>query len=261
MRNKIMSVIIIPILIFILGAFATAIMDRFIWPGLLEKIEISILGPKRAVLNIAELIPLEAGSQMRLENFNLTFATAMGRGWIVVIKKGHNDLRKEFGQVLFPTVLSNQFGMMDYSVMVKNTGRRELSNIRVKIYSKDEIKYKENELVNIDFINCGGFSENRFCEAKINKLKKDSMAGLLLGISLRGIWNVECDIESTTQVCEKNYQNFYVADISKISGAGLNFGDRKVTINSFPTISNQPELTIYSYSVKESRWNLIKNEK
>ena len=255
-----MSVIIIPILIFILGAFVTAIMDRFIWPGLLEKIEISILGPKRAVLNIAKLIPLEAGSQMHLENFNLTFATAMGRGWIVAIKKGHDDLRKEFGLVLFPAVLSNQFGMMDYSVMIKNTGTRKLSNIRVKIYSKDEVKYKENELVNIDFINCGGFSENRFCEAKIDKLEKGSMAGLLLGTSLRGIWNVECDIENATQICEKNYQNFYIADIAKISDAGLDFGDKKIIINSFPGISNQPEFTIYSYSVKENRWNLIKND-
>jgi len=259
MWNKTMSVIIIQILIFILGAFTTVIMDRFIWPGLLEKIEISILGPKRAVLNIAELIPLEAESQMRLENFNLTFATAMGRGWIVAIKKGHDDLRKEFGQVLFPTVLSNQFGIMDYSVIVKNTGTRKLNNIRVKIYSKDEIKYRKNELIDIDFINCGGFSKNRFCETKINRLEINSMAGLLLGTSLRGIWNIECDIEGIAQICEKNYQNFYIADIVKITGAGLDFGDKKVIIDSFPNISNQSELVIYSYSVKENKWILIKN--
>lgn len=250
--------VIISILIFVLGAFSAAILDRFIWPGLLEKIEIKILGPKRAILNIAELIPLEMGSEIKLENFNLTFATAAGQGWIVAIKKGQNDLRKEFGQVLFPSVLSGQFGMTDYSVMIKNTGRRKISNIRIKIQSKDEIKYRENELVNIDFINCGGFSDNRFCETRINKLRKGLMAGLLVGTSLRGIWNVECDIENTTQICEKNYQNFYVADIVKISGAGLDFGDKKIIINSFPDINNQSELAIYSYSVKENKWNLIK---
>lgn len=258
MRIKTMS-IIISIIIFILGAFTTAILDRFIWPGLLEKIEIKILGPKRAILNIAEFIPLDAGSEIKLENFNLTFATAAGRGWIVAIKKGHNDLRKEFGQVLFPSVLSSQFEMTDYSVMLKNTGKRELSNVRIKIQSKDEIKYKKSELLNIDFINCGGFSDNRFCEAKINKLGKGLMARLLIGTSFRGVWNVECDIESTMYICEKNYQNFYVADIRKISGAGLDFWDKKIIINSFPDISNQPELTIYSYSVKENKWNLVTN--
>lgn len=259
MRIKTMS-IIISIIIFTLGAFTTAILDRFIWPGLLEKIEIKILGPKRAILNIAELIPLEAGSEVKLENFNLTFATATSRGWIVAIKKGHNDLRKEFGQVLFPSVLSGQFGMTDYSVMVKNTGTRKLSNVRIKIQSKDEIKFRENELVNIDFINCGGFADNRFCDARVTSLEKGSMAGLLIGTSLRGVWNVECNIESTMYICEKNYQYFYVADVSKISGAGLDFGDKKIIINSFPHISNQPEFTIYSYSVKENKWNLIEND-
>ena len=234
--------IIISILIFFLGAFTTAVLDRFIWPGILEKIEIKILGPKRAILNIAELIPLEVGSQIHLENFNLTFATAMSRGWIVAIKKGHPDLRKEFGQVLFPTVLSNQFGMMDYSVMIKNTGTRKLSNIRVKIHSKDEIKYKKDELVNIDFINCGGFSDNRFCEVRINKLGKGSMAGLLVGTNPKGVWNVECDIDNSVQVCEKNYQNFYVVDAAKITATGLDFEDRKITINSFPEINHQPAL-------------------
>lgn len=255
-----MSAIIIPILMFILGTFVTAIMDRFIWPGLLGKIEISILGPKRVILNIAELTPFEAGSQMHLENFNLTFATAMGRGWVVAIKKGHDDLRKEFGQVLFPTALSGQFDMIDYSVMVKNTGVRRLSNIRVKIRSKDEIKYKKEELRNVDFVNCGGFSENRFCEIRVDKLKKDSMAGLLVGTSKRGIWDVECGIDNSVQICEKNYQNFYVADIAKITAAGLDFGDRKVIINSFPSISNQSALTIYSYSPTENKWSVIKNE-
>lgn len=258
MRNKIMS-ILIPILIFFLGAFSTAISDRFVWPGILKKMEVTILGPKRAVLNIAELTPLNAGAQIKLENFNLTFATAMGRGWIVAIKKGHNDLRKEFGQVLFPTVLSNQFGMMDYSVMIKNTGDRKLSDVRIKIYSKDEIKYKNNELVNTDFINCGGFSNNRFCDIRVNKLGKDSRAGLLVGTSPKGIWNVECDIGSSAQICEKNYQNFYIADVTKITAAGLDFGDKRVIINSFPNISNQPELTVYSYSPKENKWNLVNN--
>ena len=47
-----------------------------------------------------------------------------------------------------------KIGCMDHkcsgrSVMVKNTGKRNLSNIRIKIQSKDEIKYKKNELVNI----------------------------------------------------------------------------------------------------------------
>lgn len=255
---KIMG-LIISIIIFIAGAFTTAILDRFIWPGLLEKIEVSILGPKRAILNIAELIPLDTGAQIKLENFNLTFATAMGRGWVVAIKKGHNDLRKEFGQVLFPNILSNQFGMMDYSVMIKNTGDRKLSDVRIKIQSKDEIKYKNNELVNIDFINCGGFSDNRFCDIKINKLRKDSMAGLLVGASPRGIRNVECNIRGSTHICEKNYQNFYITNIGKITAVGLDIGDRKLIINSFPDVSNQPNLIIYSYSLKENKWNLIKN--
>lgn len=258
MQNKIMSAIIIPVIIFIFGAFTTAILDRFIWLGLLEKIETKMLGPKRAILNIAELIPLETGSEIKLENFNLTFATAAGRGWVVAIKKGHNDLRKEFGQVLFPSVLSRQFGMTDYSVMIKNTGSRKLNNIRIKIQSKDEIKYRESELVNIDFINCGGFSDNRFCEVRINKLGNGLMAGLLVGTSPRRIWNVECDIENTTQICEKNYQNFYVADIVKIRSASLDFRDKKIIINSFPDISNQLELAIYSYSVEENKWNLVK---
>lgn len=251
--------IIVSILIFVAGAFVTVILDRFIWPGLLEKIEISILGPKRAVLNVAELVPLEAGSQVHLEDFNLTFATAMDRGWIVAIKKGHDDLQKEFGQVMFPTVLSKQFEMMDYSVMIKNTGDRDLSDIRIKIYSKDEIKYKENELVNVNFINCAGFSDNHFCEIRVNELKNGSMAGLLVGTRLGGIWNVECDISNSTQICEKNYQNFYIADIAKITAAGLDFGDRKVIINTFPEISNRPTLTIYSYSPRENKWNPVKN--
>lgn len=251
--------IFISILIFLLGALTTAVLDRFIWPGILEKMEVIILGPKKAVLNIAELTSLNAGAQIKLENFNLTFATTMGRGWVVAIKKGHNDLRKEFGQVLFPTVLSNQFGMMDYSVMIKNTGDRKLSDVRIKIQSKDEIKYKNNELVNIDFINCGGFSDSHFCDIRVNKLGKGSVAGLLVGTSPKGIWNVECDIGNSAQICEKNYQNFYIADVAKITAAGLDFWDRKIIINSFPNISNQPELTIYSYSPKENRWSLVKN--
>lgn len=258
MRNKTMS-IVISILIFISGAFTTTFFDRFIWPGLLGKIEVKILGPKRVILNIAELVPLKTGSELKLENFNLTFATTMGRGWIVAIKKGHNDLRKEFGQVLFPSELSSQFGMTDYSVMIKNTGRRKLSNVRIKIQSKDEIKYRENELVNINFINCGGFSDNRFCEARMDKLRKGLMAGLLIGTSPRGIWNVECDIDGSAEICEKNYQNFYIADVAKITAVGLNFGDRKIMSNSFPEINNRRELFIYSYSVKENKWNLIKN--
>lgn len=251
--------IIISILIFFLGVFTTAILDRFIWPGLLEKIEIKILGSKRAILNIAELISLEAESGIKLENFDLTFATAVGRGWIVAIRKGHNNLRKEFGQVLFPSVLSGQFEMMDYSLTIKNTGRRKLSNIRIKIQSKDEIKYKENELVNIDFRNCGGFSDNHFFETRTNKLRKGEMAGLLVGTSQRGIWNIECSIDGSVQICEKNYQKFYVVDIAKITGVGLDFRNRKIIINSFPGINNQSKLTIYSYSVKESKWNLIKS--
>lgn len=253
--------IIISIIIFILGAFTTAILDRFVWPGLLEKIEVKILGPKRAVLNIAEFVPLEVGSEIKLENFNLTFATVANQGWVVAIKKGHNNLRKEFGQVLFPTVLSNQLGIMDYSVMIKNTGRRRLSDIRIKIQSKDEIKYKNNanELVNIDFINCGGFSDNQFCDIRVNKLGKGFMAGLLVGTSPRSIWNVECDIGGSTQICEKNYQNFYVADVAKITAVSLDLGDRKIILNSLPEINNLQELFIYSYSVKENKWNLIKN--
>jgi len=258
MRNKIMS-IIVSILIFIFGAFTTAILDRFIWPGFLEKIETKILGQKRAVLNIAELIPLEVESEMKLENFNLTFATAGGQGWIVAIKKGHNDLRKEFGQVLFPSLLSDQFKIIDYSVMIKNTGGRKLNNVRIKIQSKDEIKYRENELVNIDFINCGGFTDNHFCEVRVHELENNAVAGLLIGTSLNGIWNVECGVDDSTQMCEKNYQNFYIANIAKITSIGLGFGDKKIIINSFPDINNQSELAIYSYSVKENKWDLIKN--
>lgn len=255
MTNKFVGIIVTTV-IFVAGAFTTAIFDRFLWPGILEKIEIKILGPKRAVLNIAEIVPIQSG--MRLENFNLTFATAMGRGWIVAIKKGHDDLRKEFGQVLFPTVLSDQFGMMDYSITIKNTGKRKLSNVRMKIRSKDEIKYINHELFNIDFINCGGFSENQFCDIRINELKKNIKAGLLIGTSLKGIWDVECNVDNSNLICEKNYQNFYVMDVAKVTATGLDFGNKEIIIDSFPDINNQPNLIIYSYSVEKNKWNLIK---
>jgi hypothetical protein len=231
----------------IVGAVLGAILGYFA-PGIIDTIEVKILGKPEIIVNVNELHPLELASEYELEYFNLIFFTANGQGTIVATQTNQPELNQIFGDVLIPTDLCRNGSKVDYSITILNNGDRTAKDLRIT-FSGDMLQtdYEHDVDQRIDFVSCGGSN----CEIRIEELAPNDRTGMFVEANTPPIANVSISAKGTHEAFV-NYRRFYVRTISEGESIDI-FLDNTQTAE-LPTLNQNPNRIRYYYSPQENRW-------
>ena len=105
-----------------------AVLSHFVWPDIMDTVDVKIFGKSEIIVNINEIHPLENAQQ--LENFALMFGTANGQGTILAVQIGQPELNRIFGDVLIIRYSVVPF----HEMMICSTSNEPLDNGMVLWY-------------------------------------------------------------------------------------------------------------------------------
>jgi hypothetical protein len=225
-----------------------AVLNHFVWPDIMDTMEVKMFGKTEIIVNINEINPLEEG---QLENFSLMFGTQNGIGMLVAVQKGHPDLDKIFNDVFIPYDLDKNSNNPVYFIGILNNGNREARDLRVT-FTGDTLKIERIDFdKKIDFVNCGGSGSQSICDIKENELAPNEKISLLVKARTPSIANVNISAKGNFESFV-NFKHYFAKTIVEGELFQLYLDNNKVA--ELPPLNQNPNFLQYYYSPQENRW-------
>lgn len=231
--------------IFLVG-FITAVLTYFVWPDIMNAIDMKIFGKPEIIVNINEILPLE--NEQDLENFHLMFGTANGQGTILAAQIGQPELNKIFGDTLIPIDFGRNGNNLEYFICILNNGDRKARDVRVT-FTGDTLKTDYNVDVDkrIDFVSCGGSD----CDIRKKELAANDKVGMFVKARTPSITNVNINAKGNYESFV-NYRRFYVRMFVEGESIQIFLDENKVA--ELPPLNQNSNLLHYYYSQIENKW-------
>jgi hypothetical protein len=244
--QSIITKVIKYVVLLLIGAFVGAVCFYFIWPDLLNTIEVNLFGEPNIIVNINEINSLE--DSQHLENFSLIFGTSNGLGTILAAQTGQPELNKTFGDIAIPIDFGENGNNLEYFINILNNGTGIAKDIKIT-FSGDTLKtdYKIDVDNRINFVSCGGSD----CDIRKNELGVNDRVGLFVKARTPTITNVNISAKGifTSFV---NYRKFYVKNI--VEGESIQLFLNETQIAKLPPLNQNSNFIQYYYAPKENKW-------